>query len=112
MAPRKQASTSSTSTTIPASADRTPENEFLDQQGDMPTATATEQKTTGVPQGYVGPERIFGGVSKPMRPTQLTYTATGQPVMEYNPATGRNDKPIGLYDIYKQDRDNSFYRNG
>jgi len=106
MAPRKQASTSptgttvpaSTGTTVPASTGLTPEEQFAQQQGDMPTATVTEQKTTGVPQGYVGPERIFGGVSKPMRPTQLTYTG----VMEYNPATGRNDKPIGLYDIYKQ----------
>ena len=67
----------------------------------MPTATVKEQKTTGVPEDYVGPARIFGGVSKEMQPSQLTYTATGQPVMQYNPAT-RELEPVGLYDIYKQ----------
>lgn len=67
----------------------------------MPTATVKEQKTTGVPEDYVGPARIFGGVSKEMQPSQLTYTATGQPVMQYNPVT-REYEPVGLYDIYKQ----------
>lgn len=101
MAARKQGSTSPTGTTVPASAEVTPEEAFAQEQGGMPTATVKEQKTTGVPEGYVGPARIFGGVSKEMQPSQLTYTATGQPVMQYNPVTQKME-PVGLYDIYKQ----------
>lgn len=100
MAARKQASTTPTGTTVPPTQ-VTPEEEFAQEQGGMPTATVTQEKTTGVPEDYVGPARIFGGVSKEMRPSQLTYTATGQPVMQYNPAT-RELEPVGLYDIYKQ----------
>lgn len=100
MAARKQASTTPTGTTVPPT-EVTPEEEFAQEQGGMPTATVKEQKTTGVPEDYVGPARIFGGVSKEMQPSQLTYTATGQPVMQYNPAT-RELEPVGLYDIYKQ----------
>lgn len=100
MAARKQTSTSPTGTTVPSN-EVTPEEEFAQEQGGMPTATVTQEKTTGVPEGYVGPSRIFGGVSKPMQPSQITYTATGQPVMQYNPSTGKME-PLGLYDIYKQ----------
>lgn len=100
MAARKQASTTPTGTTVPPTQ-VTPEEEFAQEQGGMPTATVTQEKTTGVPEDYVGPARIFGGVSKEMQPSQLTYTATGQPVMQYNPAT-RELEPVGLYDIYKQ----------
>lgn len=100
MAARKQPSTTPTGTTVP-SAGSTPVQQYEQEQGGMPTATVKEQKTTGVPEDYVGPARIFGGVSKEMQPSQLTYTATGQPVMQYNPAT-RELEPVGLYDIYKQ----------
>lgn len=101
MAARKKTSTPPTGTTVPGSTTATPEEQFAQQQGDMPVATVKSEKTTGVPEDYVGPARIFGGVSKPMRATQLTSTATGQPVMQYNPATGKME-PVGLYDIYKQ----------
>lgn len=100
MAARKQPSSSPTGTTVPVT-ETSPEQEFEQRQGGMPVATAPQERTTGVPEGYVGPARIFGGVSKPMQPSQLTYTATGQPVMRYNPTTGRME-PVGLYDIYKQ----------
>lgn len=110
MAARKQTSTSPTGTTVPASSEITPEEQFAIEQGDLPSATVRQEKTTGVPEGYVGPARVVGGQAgksilagsvPEIRPTQITYTATGQPVMQYNPTTGRVE-PLGLYDIYKQ----------